>query len=110
VILSSDVAHDVNLKPSQVGVALSSIGFDTYVGDVMIAPVSTGAITLAPGATSPLSLVGRLVPQTSADGLAAVSAVFNNFIHGKNSDVVVHGASAGPSDVRLRVSGVVFFC
>lgn len=66
----------------------------------MIAPVQTKAgITLSPGSTSAMSLVGRLIPQDSSAGLAAVSDVFNNFIHGKDSDVVVHGASAGPADV-----------
>ena len=48
-----------------------------------------------------MALVGRLVPQDSDEGLAAVSDVFNNFIHGKNSDLVVQGTAAGPSGVRL---------
>lgn len=67
----------------------------------MIAPVSsTGPVTLAPGATSQLSLAGRLIPQTSDAGLATVSQIFNNFVQGKDSDVVVQGASAGSGDVR----------
>ncbi len=65
----------------------------------MIAPVASEGVTLSPGSTTNMSLVGRLVPQDSDAGLAAVSTVFNNFIHGNDSDVVVHGASAGPSDV-----------
>jgi hypothetical protein len=90
------------MQPSQVGIELSSIGFETFVGDVMIAPVSsTGVVTLAPTSTSDLSLVGRLVPQGSPAGLSAISSVFNNFVQGKDSIVVVHGASAGPRDVRL---------
>lgn len=39
------------------------------------------------------------MPQTSAEGLATVSNVFNNFVHGLDSNVVVNGASAGSSDV-----------
>jgi hypothetical protein len=89
------------MQPSQVGIELSSIGFETFVGDVMIAPVSsTGVVTLAPMSTSDLPLVGRLVPQNSPAGLSAVSGVFNNFVQGKDSIVVVNGASAGPQDVR----------
>jgi len=66
----------------------------------MIAPVSAeGGVTLAAQSTSNLSLAGRLVPQDNEAGLATVSAVFNNFIQGKNSDVIVQGAGAGPSDV-----------
>ncbi|KAG6854052.1 hypothetical protein C0991_011030 [Blastosporella zonata] len=103
-------------NPSQVGISVSSIGFDTYIGDVLVAPVlSAGAVTLAPGSTSDLSLVGRLVPQTSAIGLATVSGVFSNFVHGQDSNVEVRGASAGSPDVTwlnegikaLRVSSVL---
>lgn len=66
----------------------------------MIGPVATaGSITLAPQSTTNMSLVGRLLPQESEDGLAVVSDIFNNFIHGKDSNVSVHGANAGPSDV-----------
>lgn len=66
----------------------------------MIATVATNdSVTLTPGGTTPLSLIGRLVPQDSADGLSTVSGVFNNFVHGKDSNVVVQGQSAGPSDV-----------
>ncbi|KAG6813669.1 hypothetical protein H0H92_008517 [Tricholoma furcatifolium] len=94
-------------NPSQVGISLSSIGFDTYVGDILVAPVlSSGAVTLAPESTSNLSLVGRLVPQDSSEGLSTVSNIFNNFIQGKDSDVVVKGASAGPSDVTWLNEGI----
>lgn len=55
---------------------------------------------MAPLSTSNLPLVGRLVPQNDSSGLADVSTVFNNFIHGKDSNVIVYGDSAGPSDVR----------
>lgn len=55
---------------------------------------------LSPLSTSSLPLAGRLLPQSSAEALAAVSAVFNNFIHGMDSNVTVVGESAGPSDVR----------
>jgi hypothetical protein len=65
----------------------------------MIAPVTGGRVTLAPRSTSDLSLVGRLVPQNSPAGLAQVSNIFNNFVQGRDSDVIVQGASAGPSDV-----------
>lgn len=67
----------------------------------MIAPItSTGTITLSPGATTDLSLVGRLVPQESSEGLATVSGIFNNFVHGMDSNIVVQGSSAGPAEVR----------
>ncbi|PPQ89568.1 hypothetical protein CVT25_012240 [Psilocybe cyanescens] len=93
-------------NPSQVGIQLSSLGFDTFIGDVNIASVAAGSVTLSPGATSQLSLVGRLLPQDSTVGLAAVSNVFNNFVHGKDSDVVVHGASAGSSEVTWLNEGI----
>lgn len=58
---------------------------------------------MAPLSTISLPLVGRLVPQNDSSGLAGVSTVFNNFIHGKDSSVTVYGNSAGPSDVRYTM-------
>ena len=87
-------------QPSQVGIALDSLGFDTYVNGIMIASVSGAHVALAPQSASDLALAGRLVPQGSAPGLAAVSGVFDNFVHGKDSSVKVRGASAGSPDVR----------
>lgn len=66
----------------------------------MIGSVS-GAVTLSPNAVSPLPLAGRLVPQNTPAGIAAVGEVFNNFLTGKDSNVVVLGASAGSGDVRF---------
>ncbi|KAJ4468227.1 hypothetical protein J3R30DRAFT_3715154 [Lentinula aciculospora] len=87
-------------NPSQVGIQLSSLGFNSYKDGQLIAPVSSsGPVTLNPESTSILTLVGRLIPQTSSEGLAAVSQIFNNFVHGLDSDLMVNGASAGPSDV-----------
>ena len=69
----------------------------------MIAPVTTNTtVTLAPGSTTTLLLNGCLVPQQSSEGLSVVSDIFNRFIHGEDSNVSVHGAGAGPSDVSLR--------
>ncbi|KAJ7251753.1 hypothetical protein B0H12DRAFT_1234031 [Mycena haematopus] len=110
---SNDPAGGIHLtinstvaNPSQVGIELSSLGFQTFVNGVMIAPVSSGSVNLAPGSTSSLALVGRLVPQTSAEGLATVSTVFNNFVHGLDSNVIVNGVSAGPSDVTWLNEGI----
>lgn len=87
-------------QPSQVGVSLSSIGFNSFFDNVLIGPVaSTGPVTLLPNTTSPLPLAGRLIEQTSDQGLGAISSVFNNFIHGIDSDVTVKGTAAGPSSV-----------
>jgi len=71
----------------------------TIAGDTMIAQVAAGNVTLSPRSTSDLSLVGRLIPQNSSDGLAAVSDIFNNFVAGKPSDVIVQGDSVGPGTV-----------
>jgi hypothetical protein len=61
---------------------------------------------LAPLSSTTLSLAGRLVHQDSADGLAAVSTLFNNFVHGIDSPVTVVGASAGPSSVTWLNEGI----
>ena len=60
---------------------------------------ATDPFSLSPQTTIPLALSGRLIPQNEQSGLDAVSAMFNAFIHGKDSDIVVQGDSAGPTDV-----------
>ncbi|KAH9835153.1 uncharacterized protein C8Q71DRAFT_764402 [Rhodofomes roseus] len=87
-------------NPSQVGIALDSIAFSNYYGLTYLGPVaSESSFDLAPLSTTSLPLVGRLVPQNESSGLADVSTIFNNFIHGKDSNVTVYGASAGSADV-----------
>ncbi|KAH8992759.1 hypothetical protein EDB86DRAFT_3078965 [Lactarius hatsudake] len=94
-------------NPSQVGVSLSNIGFQTYFGNTNIGMVaSNGSFTLAPLATSALGLIGRLIPQTQQSGLLDVSTIFNNFIHGLDSNVSVHGDSAGPGDATWLNEGI----
>jgi hypothetical protein len=66
----------------------------------MVAPVAAdNRVTLSPLSTTIISLVGEIVPQDNGEGLSTVSGILNNFIHGRNSSVVVQGASAGPSNV-----------
>ncbi|KAJ7594702.1 hypothetical protein C8J56DRAFT_446479 [Mycena floridula] len=94
------------VNPSQVGVQLSTLGFETFVGDVMIAPVASGQVTLAPLSTTTLSLVGRLIPQSSSAGLDTVSDVFNKFVQGQDSAVSVRGSAAGPASATWLNDGI----
>ena len=83
-----------------MGIQLSSITFNTFVGEIIIASVqSVGPVVLAPTSTTTLSLSGRMLSQQSSTGLATVSTVFNNFLHGMDSNVTVQGAGAGPAEV-----------
>ncbi|GJN94719.1 hypothetical protein Rhopal_007810-T1 [Rhodotorula paludigena] len=94
-------------NPSSVGVALSQIGFQNYFGSTNIGPAaSTGAFDLSPRSTISLPLAGRLVPQSGDQGLADISTLFNGFIHGVPSDLVVQGDYAGPSDCRWLNDGI----
>ncbi|KAG8213770.1 hypothetical protein J3R82DRAFT_10481 [Butyriboletus roseoflavus] len=90
------------INPSQVGIKLSSITFNTYASEIEIAPISSlSSVTLTPQSTLTLPLAGQLVPQNTTEDLAVVSMIFNNFIQGKDSQVTVQEASAGPTNVRL---------
>ncbi|RPD52770.1 hypothetical protein L227DRAFT_646291 [Lentinus tigrinus ALCF2SS1-6] len=83
-------------NPSQVGVELTSIGFQNFFQKVNIGPASaTETFSLSPQSTIPLALTGRLIPQKEQSGLDAVSAMLNAFIHGKDSNIVVQADSAG---------------
>ncbi|KAI0739355.1 hypothetical protein C8Q80DRAFT_1123812 [Daedaleopsis nitida] len=93
--------------PSQVGVELTSIAFENFFQNVDIGPASASeTFSLLPLTTVPLPLTGRLIPQKEQAGLDAVSAMFNSFIHGKDSDIIVQGQSAGPTDVTWLNEGI----
>jgi hypothetical protein len=93
-------------NPSQVGMSVSSLGFNTMVDGTLIAVVAATDVKLNPLSDSSLPLVGRMVPQDNDKGLSVVSGVFNRFIHGQDSDVIVQGASAGSSDVKWLNDGI----
>ncbi|GAA5969858.1 hypothetical protein JCM21900_004182 [Sporobolomyces salmonicolor] len=94
-------------NPSSVGVSLSTIGFQNYFGATNIGPAaSNGSFDLNPKSTIALPLVGRLIPQSSPQGLADVSTIFNGFVHGVPSELVVHGDTAGPSDCTWLNAGI----
>lgn len=95
------------INPASVGIALSTIGFTNFFGSTNIGPVSSaGAFTLLPKSTIALPLAGRLVPQSSQTGLDDVSTIFNGFIHGIPSNLIVAGANAGPSDCTWLNEGI----
>ncbi|KAH9907677.1 uncharacterized protein BXZ73DRAFT_102073 [Epithele typhae] len=73
---------------------------DVNIGSV----VSTNSFTLSPTSTVALPVAGRLAPQKEEAGLAAVSAIFNAFIHG--NDIVVQGDSADPTDISWLNDGI----
>ncbi|KZT27986.1 hypothetical protein NEOLEDRAFT_1129882 [Neolentinus lepideus HHB14362 ss-1] len=94
-------------NPSQVGIELSSIGFNTLYDNTLFGLVNASSqFTLSPQSSSSLALAGRLVPQDSAQGLADVSTIFNNFIHGKDSNIVIQGQNAGPVEVTWLNEGI----
>lgn len=94
-------------NPASVGISLSSIGFQNTFGSTNIGPAtSEGAFNLLPKSTIDLPLVGRLVPQSGAQGLADVSTLFDGFIHGIPSTLVVRGDTAGPLDVTWLNAGI----
>ncbi|KAI5474806.1 pre-rrna processing protein [Pseudohyphozyma bogoriensis] len=111
---SNDPAGGVTLtlqtsltNPSSVGVDLSTIGFSNTFGSTTLGPASsTAAFSLLPKATIQLPLAGRLVPQTTTQGLADVSTLFNGYLHGVPSNLVVHGTNAGPSGVSWLNTGI----
>ncbi|KAL8287086.1 hypothetical protein RQP46_004092 [Phenoliferia psychrophenolica] len=95
------------INPSSVGMALSGIAFSNSFGETVIGPAAAaGAFVLAPKATIALPLVGRLIPQTTPAGLQDVSTIFNGFIHGLPSNLIVQGVSAGPFDVSWLNTGI----
>ncbi|GAA95808.1 hypothetical protein E5Q_02465, partial [Mixia osmundae IAM 14324] len=94
-------------NPASVGVQLSTIAFENTFGQTDIGPAaSTAAFVLPPKGSLQLPLVGRLIPQTTQQGLDDVSTIFNGFVHGVPAQLLVHGVTAGPDGVTWLNDGI----
>ncbi|CAO3693098.1 unnamed protein product [Umbelopsis ramanniana] len=87
-------------NPSNVGVDLSGVGFESFFGSVDLGPLAStnGSANFPPNGQSTIPMKGRLTPQSSTEGLNAIQTIFANFLGGKPTSLSVKGSSAsGPS-------------
>ena len=97
--VSLTVAATIN-SGSQVGVQLSRFGTNIVANGTMLGPSSAAnEFTLLPLAQTPVSLVGRLVPQNAQQDLDTLGNIFTRFVHDQNTMVQVQGQYAGPDSV-----------
>ncbi|KAJ2957138.1 hypothetical protein NQZ79_g7101 [Umbelopsis isabellina] len=102
---SNDPAGGISLvlettltNPSQVGVDLQGLGFESYFGSVDIGPVAGTNVNLPPQGTATVQMNGRLIPQSGSEGLNALQTLFDNYLSSKETALSVKGSSAsGPS-------------
>ncbi|KAJ1033702.1 hypothetical protein NDA13_001683 [Ustilago tritici] len=111
---SNDPAGGIHLtaattiyNPSQVGVQLSRFGVSLERNNTFIGPsAAQDPFVLQALAVTTLPLVGRLVPQTTDQGLAVLSEIFTRFVANMNTDVQVLGDYAGPESVTWLNDGI----
>ncbi|KAH8553870.1 hypothetical protein BGW37DRAFT_482570 [Umbelopsis sp. PMI_123] len=87
-------------NPSNVGVDLSGVGFESFFDGVDLGPLASinGSAVFPPNGQSTIPMKGRLAPQSNADGLKAIQTIFSNFLSGKSTSLSVKGTSAsGPN-------------
>lgn len=85
-------------NPSQVGFDLGGVAFATIFNGIELGPlVSDGAALFPPAGIATINMKGRLVPQSSEDGLAAISKLFDNYLGGNDTSLDVQGVSASGS-------------
>ncbi|GAN00901.1 conserved hypothetical protein [Mucor ambiguus] len=105
---SNDTAGGITLtaqttisNPSQVGFNFEGVGFESYYKGVDLGPLGSAGNAVFPAqGTANLAMKGRLVHQDSAEGIAAVTEVFENFLSANSSTLSVKGVSAsGPNGV-----------
>ena len=94
-------------NPAQIGVQLSRFGVGITRNGTYIGPsAAQSEFVLQAAAVTELPLVGRLVQQTSDQGLAALSEIFTNFVNNRNTDIVINGDYAGPESVTWLNDGI----
>ncbi|KAI8875227.1 hypothetical protein K501DRAFT_203069, partial [Backusella circina FSU 941] len=91
-------AQTVIKNPSQVGFNLAGASFENYFDGVDLGPLSSNGAAVFPAqGTANIEMVGRLITQTSAEGIAALTTVFGNYLGGKSTSLTVKGVSgSGP--------------
>ncbi|KAI9255982.1 hypothetical protein BY458DRAFT_558480 [Sporodiniella umbellata] len=93
------VAQTTIKNPSQVGFDLSGVTFESFFKNVDIGPLSSnGQAVFPPQGSSQIAMKGRMIPQTSSEGLAAVTTVFEHYLNASDSLLTVKGVSgSGPN-------------
>ncbi|KAG9304814.1 hypothetical protein G9A89_016844 [Geosiphon pyriformis] len=91
------------VNPSPIGVELGDLEFEVQYNNHTIGEVVATGVTLGKG-NNKLKLNGRLIPQNSSDGLAAVSDMFSKYIAGENANTSVIAKSVRPSNNSVPIS------
>ncbi|KAJ1923184.1 hypothetical protein IWQ60_006039 [Tieghemiomyces parasiticus] len=97
---ANDPAGGIQLKidtalgnPSNIGVELGDLTFDIYdeASGVLVGPVVAQGVSLQPKAESLLHMTGRMVPQPTPEGIAALSALMNRYLGGEDNVMRAQG-------------------
>ncbi|CAG8512217.1 15440_t:CDS:2 [Dentiscutata erythropus] len=100
--ISISIKSTIN-NPSQISVELGDVMFDIVHMNQTIGQVFSTNFTLIQG-DNKLSLEGRLLPQNSPAGVAAVSDMFSKFIAGDDSSINVVARTVKPNNSASPIS------
>ncbi|KAF9981330.1 hypothetical protein BGZ75_007419 [Mortierella antarctica] len=87
-------------NPSPIGVQLGTIVLDIAYNGTQLGQVKASGASLLGQSESILNLTGIMVPQTTPEGLATVSALFSSYIAGLSSETTARGVSVLPDGVN----------
>ncbi|KAG0057609.1 hypothetical protein BGZ83_006982 [Gryganskiella cystojenkinii] len=95
--LSIDTAMN---NPSPIGIVLGTIVLDISFNGTKLGQVKATGASLQGHSESVLNLTGTMIPQTTPQGLATVSALFSSYIAGSSSVTQAKGVSVLPDGVN----------
>ncbi|KAF9956522.1 hypothetical protein BGZ65_002641, partial [Modicella reniformis] len=88
------------INPSPIGVNLGTIVLDIGCNGTLLGQVKATGAYLQGNSPSILNLTGLMIPQTTSEGLATVSALFSAYIAGQTSETSAKGVSVLPDGVN----------
>lgn len=89
-------------NPSQIGFSLGGAGFASFFDDQQIAELASNGPAIFPAKGSNLiNMKGRLIPQTTDEGLKAITEVFENYLNAMNSSLTVKGVSGSGANGQV---------
>ncbi|KAI1301122.1 hypothetical protein EDD11_005812 [Mortierella claussenii] len=87
-------------NPSPIGITLGTIVLDIAYNGTQLGQVKATGASLVGHSQSILNLTGLMMPQTTPEGLATVSALFSAYIAGQSSETSAKGVSVLPDGVN----------
>ncbi|KAI9228049.1 MAG: hypothetical protein DHS80DRAFT_23677 [Piptocephalis tieghemiana] len=91
------------VNPSPIGMEVGDMAFDITYRDMKIGEAEATSVNLLPGVNE-IQMQGRMIPQSSSEGLDVVSDMFTRYMAGETSPMSCIGTRTRPNSLSPPLS------